>query len=357
MSKTSSRDSVSFEKMRSIFFFGLIIILGLILLYIFRPFIYPIFWAAVIAIVFYPAYLFLLKYLKNPTLTALAAILLVLIVIFIPLTILSILLVNESIDLYQKVNQTGIFQNPEQVSSWLQSIPLLDTALEYVRNTWTDYVGSIAQWISSTLVASIKGVTANTLRFVVMTLVMFYSLYYFFKDGTRMLKRLMHLSPLGDQYEEMLFQKFKSTTRATLKGTIIIGVIQGVIGGILFLITGIEGALIWGVVMGFIAIIPALGPAIVLLPASIIMLATGNIWQAIVLIIGTVFVSTFDNLIRPPLIGKDIQMHPLIVFFATVGGLIIFGVSGFIIGPIIAAMFISVISIYDHYYRNELTNN
>ena len=340
---------LSFGKMRSAFFFGTIIILGLVILYIIRPFLYPIFWAAVIAMTFYPVYKFLLRYVKKEPIASGISLLLVLIVIFLPLSILSLLLVNESVDLYSKVSHSGVFQSPEVVSSWLEKVPFLSPYLDYIRNEWTNYAGQMAKWLSTFLVNSITGVTTNSLQFLGMTLIMFYSLYYFFKDGVRILKKIMHLSPLGDEYEIMLFDKFKSTTRAALKSTLIIGMMQGAVGGLLFWIVGVEGAFIWAVIMGFIAIIPALGPAVVLLPTAIIMLAMGNFWQAIVLILGTLFVSTADNFIRPPLIGRDIQMHPLIVFLATIGGLIMFGISGFIIGPIIAALFISVLSIYDHY--------
>ena len=109
--------------------------------------------------------------------------------------------------------------------------------------------------------------------------------------------------------------------------------------------------------MVIIAVIPAIGTAVILLPAAVIMLILGNFWQAIMLFVGAIVVGFIDNLLRPPLVGKDTQMHPLVVLFATLGGIMLFGVSGFIIGPIIAAMFISVLSIYDYYYRSELSNN
>lgn len=350
-------NKLSFEKMRNAFFFGTIIILGLVILYIIRPFLYPLFWAAVITMMFYPIYQFLLHHLKKESISSIATIALAFITIFLPLSILSLLLVNESVSLYTKVSQSGVFQNPEKVSSWLEKLSFLSPYFEYIRTEWTSYIGQLAKWLSTFLVSSITEITTNSLRFLCMMLIMFYALYYFLKDGVKILKRLMYLSPLGDKYETMLLDKFKSTTRATLKSTLIIGIMQGTIGGILFLITGVKGAFVWGVIMAFIAIIPALGPAIVLAPTALIMFTMGNFWQALVLLIGSILVSIVDNLVRPPLIGKDTQMHPLIVFFATVGGLIMFGISGFIIGPVIAALFISVLSIYDHYYKNELSNN
>jgi predicted PurR-regulated permease PerM len=351
-----SSDKVSFQKMQSIFFFGLIGILSIAMLYLFGPFLYPIFWAAVIAVMFYPVHSRIQTRLKHKTGTALISIVLIFIIIFIPLSALSALLVNESLDLYTRVSSSTLFQHPADVSNWIAQTPLAPY-VDHIRTDWTTYATRATQWISSTLFTSVTTITQNSVRFLLMFFVMMYTLYYFLKDGPRILNRLMHLSPLGDRYEQMLYDKFTSTTRATLKSTLIVGGIQGFLSGILFWITGIEGAFIWGVIMVIIAIIPAIGTPVVLVPAAIIMLALGNVWQGVVLLVGAALISVLDNLMRPPLVGKDIQMHPLIVFFATLGGLILFGISGFVIGPIIAALYISIMSIYDHYYSTELKKN
>jgi len=168
----------------------------------------------------------------------------------------------------------------------------------------------------------------------------------------------MHLSPLGDRYETMLYERFTSTTRATLKGTLLVGLVQGSLGGIVFYLAGVQGALIWGLIMAAASIVPALGSSIVWLPAGIIALALGNVWQGLmILILGAFLISTIDNLLRPKLVGKDIQMHPLLVLFSTLGGIFWFGISGVVIGPVIAALFLAVISIYDDHYSNELGKN
>ena len=355
--KNSSK--VKFGTMRSAFFFSLITVLSISMLYILRPFFYPLFWAAVIAIVFYPTYSGIIKHLKSARLSSFITLLLVLVTIFLPLTLLSILLVNESVDLYQSASQTSIFQNPEKVSSRFQGT-LVEPYIESIKEQWTSYASSAAKTLSGIVISSFSSISKSVLaivRFVFMFLLMLYALFYFFKDGKRILERLTQLSPLGDKYEEMLYNRFTSTTRATLKSTVIIGGIQGTLSGLLFWLTGIEGAFVWGVVMVIVAIIPAVGPPLIIVPAGLIMLVTGNFWQAIVLLLGALLISILDNLLRPPLVGKDTQLHPLVVLLSTLGGLILFGVSGFVIGPVIAALFISVISIYNHYYKNELKNN
>lgn len=352
-----SQNKLGFDRMRNIFFFGLIIVLAVALLYVIRPFLYPVFWAAVIAILFHPMYNWLERYFKLPTLSALTTLVLVVIIIFLPLTLLSTLLINESVNLYKTVSHWDVSAQLQDAADKLNSTPL-SPIVNNVQSEWGAYATDAAKTISIFLFNNIKNITSNSLRFIFMLFIMFYSLFYFLKDGTKLLKQIMHLSPLGDEHEIMLYDKFHSTARATLKGTFIVGGIQGILGGILFWVTGIEGALIWGVIMVAFATIPAIGPSIIWLPAGVIMLALGNIWQGLIIIlVGVLIISTIDNFIRPKLVGKDIQMHPLLVLFSTLGGIFLFGISGFVIGPVIASLFVAVMAIYDHHYRNELQNN
>ncbi|MEK7643760.1 MAG: AI-2E family transporter, partial [Patescibacteria group bacterium] len=237
-------------------------------------------------------------------------------------------------------------------NSWFQ--PLIQS----LDCKWTGYAASLSKTIGEFLISSIRSVTQNSLHFFFMLFLTFYTLYYFLKDGEKMLHRLMHLSPLGDEYETMLYDRFTSTARSTLKGSLIIGGIQGLIGAILFWLTDVPGAVVWGVVMMAASLIPALGSFIIWLPVGIAMLIFGNFWQGITIIItGTFVISLVDNILRPHLVGKATQMHPLTILFSTLGGIFLFGISGFIIGPIIAALYLAAMTMYNHYYRNELENN
>jgi len=279
------------------------------------------------------------------------------VVIFLPLVIISSLAVNESISLYKSISNWNLSEQIKGTAEWLNTTAL-SPIIQQAETQWTSYAANVARSISVFLFNNIMNITQNSFRFILMLFIMFYSLFYFLKDGEKILKRMMTLSPLGNDYEIMLYNKFRSAARATLKGTFIVGAIQGSLGGIIFLITGIPGALIWGIIMTIISLIPAIGCSIIWFPAGIIMLITGHIWQGLAIIIfGLLVISTIDNFIRPKLVGKDIQMHPLLVLLSTLGGIIIFGISGFIIGPIIAALFVASISIYEHHYHNELQNN
>jgi predicted PurR-regulated permease PerM len=222
------------------------------------------------------------------------------------------------------------FLNQENISNSIQSAG--GNAVMVIQKTYQNVVGSII-WI----------------------FVMFFSLYYFLIEGRKVVDKIMYLSPLRDKYEEELSHKFTSMTRATLKGTIIIGVIQGSLGGIMFWIAGVPSFVIWGVIMVILSIIPAIGSGLVWAPAGIILLFTGNIWEGIfVLLFGGIFISLVDNILRPKLVGNDTEMHPLLVFFATLGGLISFGIIGFIIGPVIMALFLALWEIYGKEFKRQL---
>ncbi len=349
-------EKVSFKKMRSVVFFGLIILLTLGFLYLIRPFAYPIFWAAVFAIMFYPGYQRLNTHFKRESLNAMLMVLLVVVAILIPVTLIALLLVNQSLELYRSVSHWPVL-DPGSIFEKLQPT-FVGPYLETFQQEWRSYAEAVTQGLSSFLFTQLRVFTQNSFAFFLMLFLMLYTLYYFFKDGTKMTARVMHLSPLGNQYELLLFNRFTSTVRATLKSTFIIGGVQGMLGGILFWVTGVNGALVWGVLMGAFSILPAMGSFIIWVPAAIIMLLTGNIWQGVtILLVGAFVISLVDNLIRPPLVGKDTQMHPLIVLFSTLGGILLYGISGFVIGPIIAALFLSVLSIYDFYYERELNDN
>ena len=348
---------VSFKKMRSVFLFSLIALLTIAILILLKPFFYPLFWAAVIAVMFHPLYQKILKSTKLTNLSVTATLLAVLVVLILPLAVIATLLVKESFELYQVVQQSGIFSDVNHVSSILEGT-FIEPFLEVIKTEWTTYAAAATQAISAYLFESIKNITSNTLTFVFQLFIMFYALYYFFRDGKKMLSRAMHLSPLGNNYENRLFKRFTSTIRATLKSTVIVGGIQGFLGGMMFWLTGIQGAFVWGVIMFALSLIPVLGSVVIWLPAGLIMLALGNVWQGVtIILVGTFIISTIDNFLRPPLVGRDIQMHPLLVLLATLGGLVFFGISGFVIGPIIAALYIAIMDVYGEYYKENLSKN
>jgi predicted PurR-regulated permease PerM len=185
--------------------------------------------------------------------------------------------------------------------------------------------------------------------------VMFFTMFYFFMDGERLLKRLKYLSPIRDDYEDMIFARFLLISRATVFGTVIIGVTQGTIGSIALLIFGVKLWLLWGFIMIILSLIPFMGAWMILLPAGIMQLILGHTWQGIgIILTSLLFVSTIDNVMRPRLVGQGAKLHDLVIFFSSLGGIAVFGVMGFIVGPVIAALFVAVLDIYSREFEQQL---
>jgi predicted PurR-regulated permease PerM len=212
----------------------------------------------------------------------------------------------------------------------------------------------VAQGITKYIFVHLTDLTQNTLGLLVQFAIMLYTLFYFVRDGDRFLRMGMKVLPLGMGREKLLFDRFIVTAKSTLKVTLILGGIQGALGGIVFFVTGVEGAVIWGLMMILMAIVPMVGCTIIWAPAGVLMLLYGHIWEGIlILAFGTFVISTVDNLLRPILIGQDVEMHPLLIFLSTLGGIILFGFSGFVIGPVITSLLIAIWEIYEEFYRRE----
>jgi len=347
---------MNFKKVKNLVFFAMLILVTAAFLYLLKPFFYPIFWAAVIASIFYPVYKKINAKIKYAGLSSLATIFLVLVIIIIPVAILGSLLIKESFDIYGSLsnNQSRIETTVKHVIELAKSNPILNK-LHINEQQIAEKLTEVAKMITNFIFTAAKNLTQNSLTFLVMFIIMIYTLFFFLKDGDKLLKKLMRLSPLGDNHEMIIYKKFTSTARAALKGTLIVGVIQGFLGALLFYATGIEGALIWGIIMMMFSVVPGFGSYIVWMPAALIMFASGNIWQGITIVVfGALVISTIDNFLRPVLVGKDTQMHPLFIFFATLGGLLAFGISGVVIGPVITAFLMSIWQIYEEKYHGDL---
>ncbi len=355
--RTSPQPSkVNVLSVRSFFFFSLIALFGIGILYIFLPFLYSLFWAAVIATIFHPVYSFLFKHTALSRTSSTLTLLLVVATLFIPLIGVSILVIQQSGDLYNTIAQSGYQFSIGSATNWIAQTPLAPYHTMIV-GQFQAHAGDIAKNVTTFIIQNFTTITQISATFIFQFCIMMYALYFFLKDGEKILKRIVHLSPLGDTYENLLFDKFISTSRATLKSILIIGGVQGTLGGLLFFFTGIPAPMVWGIIMIAFSIIPGMGSFVVWFPTALTVLLMGDIQTGIIIFIGGSIISMVDNLLRPPLLGRDTQMHPLVVLLSTLGGLFLFGVSGFVIGPVMAALFIAVIDMYDHYYKDELLHN
>ena len=176
---------------------------------------------------------------------------------------------------------------------------------------------------------------------------MLYLLFFFLRDGQRLHRQLRAAIPLRTQHERALLEKVTVVIPATVKGNMVVAILQGSLGGAIFWILGIQGPLLWGAFMALLALVPAVGAAVIWLPVAIYLLATGLIWKGIVLLVyGILVISLADNVVRPILVGKDTKMPDYVILVSTLGGLAVFGVNGFIVGPLVAALCIAVWDIF-----------
>lgn len=311
----------------------------------FSPYLFPLFWAAVLAGIFYPLYTKILRKTKSKNLSAFLTVLIVLLIIILPLVVISNIMVNEATAIYSTFNNQDTISEIKNLADQASKLPFVQKFTENIEVEKD--LKNISTAISTNLLTWLKAWTQNIVILIINLFVSLYALYYFLKDGKRFLLYLIRLFPLDDNIEKSLYHKLASTIRATLKGTIFIGFIQGILSGLTIFIVGIPSVLLWTMAMVVLSIIPAVGPLIILLPITAYMVFFGSQWQVIVLVLGMIIVSLSDNFLRPVLVGKDLKMHPLIVFLSTVGGLGLFGISGVVIGPIIASLFISTLDIFE----------
>ncbi len=350
---------MDFAKIRNFLFLTLLAIVSIAFLWIIKTFAYPIFWAAIIAGIFYPLYRIVNKKLNVPNLSTAITMTVIFFIIIIPLILVSSLVVKESINLYSSLASNGgeINNSIHNAIEWVKNNPYT-TRLNIDEAFWAAKFSELTKGVTTFLISSAKSFTQNTIIFLIMLFVSFYTLFFFIRDGEKILKKMMHLCPLGDEHEKMLYDKFTSTARATIKGSLIVGLIQGALGGLMFAVVGIDGAIIWGILMVLASSVPGVGPYFIWLPVAIVMLITGHTWTGIGMILfGGLVIGTIDNFLRPILVGKDSQMHPLLVLLSTLGGIAVFGISGFIIGPIIAALMMAFWDMYENSFRKNLDKN
>jgi len=334
------------------------IIMGLatvLFLYLLKPFFFPIFWAAVVAGIFRPLYRRINDRLNRPSLSTAILFLIIVLIIFLPALIIGTLVFRESLHLYEtlKPDAQNIDRNFRHIIDALADNPFADL-FRINRAFLVEKTAEVVRGITNYIFVHLKELTQNTIGLIVKMAIMLYTLFFFIRDGEKFLRMAMRLSNLGMGRERFLYERFIVTARSTLKVTLIIGGIQGILGGLIFIATNVEGALTWGLLMILTAIIPVVGCSIIWAPAGILMLLTGHIWEGVlILAAGVLVISTVDNLLRPILIGKDVEMHPLLIFLSMLGGIVLFGFSGFVIGPIVTSLFLSILQMYEEFYRQE----
>lgn len=341
-------------------FLALLILVTLAFGLVISDFYGAIFWAAVFALIFMPLHRRFLKFFNyKPNRASLASLLFCVLLVIIPLTLILIGIIQEGVSLVQMLKDpvTGQVNIKPYISKLVASIPpdWLARADEYLADI--NVQERIEQLLSGTVsFAAPKLVNwgQNTFSFAIAFFVMLYLLFFFFRDGESLAKRIIDCIPLSKDYKIHLFQKFATVVKATVKGNIVIAIIQGFLGGIAFYVLGIQGALLWGVLMSFLSLLPAVGASLVWVPVAVYLLITKQYVSGVGLILfGSLVIGMVDNVLRPVLVGKDTKLPDYVVLITTLGGMSLVGLNGFVIGPLIAALFVATWGLFD----NERTLN
>ncbi|NEX22825.1 AI-2E family transporter [Thiorhodococcus mannitoliphagus] len=284
----------------------------------------------------------------NKHLASLLTLLAMAFVVLLPAVMLIAVLIGQALDVSQLLSVwlKGAMEDPADLMTYLQHLPFYDQVLEH-RDLILQQVGGAASLLSKLLLDWVSSATLGTVNFIFMAFVLLYSMYFLQMDGPRLIELILYYLPLKTSEERLMLEKFTSVTRATLKGSLLIGLLQGTLAGIAFAVAGIDNAVFWGTVMAVLSVIPNVGAALVWIPTVIILIAQGDVVTGVSLgLFCGLVVGSLDNVLRPILVGKDTKMHELMIFFSTLGGIFMFGLAGLFIGPLIASLLISIWEIY-----------
>lgn len=347
-----------FTTVQHIFFFVLITATTLAFFGLLQDFLLPVFWAAVLATLFFPIHRRVVDRLNGrANVAAMVSLLAIIFVVILPLFFVGLAVSRESIALYNRIASGEI--DPQELIRLVEGwIPI---ATDYAEQFGVDVAGvrenlsQAAVQTSQFLASRAIDIGQNAVRFTVLLSLMLYVLFFFLRDGERILQAIFRAIPLDDHLEQKLFSKFADVARATIKGTLIVGVVQGSLGGLLFWVLGLPLPVFWGVIMTVLSFLPAVGSGLVWAPAAIILMASGELVKGIILIAaGVLLIGLVDNVLRPILVGRDTRIPDYLILLSTLGGLTVFGLSGFVIGPVIAALFLTVWQMFEEEYSAAL---
>ncbi|HMM87549.1 AI-2E family transporter [Bradyrhizobium sp.] len=309
------------------------------------PFYGAVLWAIIVAVIFAPVNRRLLAWMPGrQNRAALLTVLIVIAMVILPLAIVATSLVKEATNLFGKI-QSGEYDLAGYIQRVFDALPAWAvgtlerfnlTNLSGLRDTLTASLMKGGQILAPQALS----IGMNTFEFVISLGIMLYLLFFLMRDGRWLADSIKEAVPLRSDQKSALFSRFADVVRATVKGGILVAIAQGALGGLAFWFLGVHAALLWAVLMAFLSLVPAIGAGLVWMPVAIYFLATGAIWQGLGLILyGVLVIGLVDNLLRPFLVGKGTKLPDYVVLISTLGGIDVFGLNGFVLGPLIAAIF------------------
>jgi predicted PurR-regulated permease PerM len=341
------------------FFVTLLALVTIAFVAVLFRFLMPLFWAAVLGVLFQPLHDRLTGPMRGHTsLAALATVAIAMVLVVLPLALVGLLVSREVTGLYERLEANGssIEKPLDQATT---ALPVLNGHLErlgmdaaQVRQRLTEAVTATSGFLASHALQAGQG----AVRFLVLLALMLYLLFFFLRDGRGLVARAVRTLPLRPGRGEALLSRFAEVSRATIKGTFVVGAAQGTLGGLAFWVLGLPTPALFGTLMALLSLVPAVGPPVVWGPAAVYLLLTGSIAKALVLIaVGVLAIGLVDNILRPLLVGRETRMPDFLVLLATVGGLSAFGASGFVIGPILASFFVTFWGMFEEEFSHETT--
>jgi predicted PurR-regulated permease PerM len=345
------------RRLESASFLALVIMASVLFFWMIRAFVWPVFWAAILAVLFHGIHARLLAACRGRASAAAAlSILAVVAFVVVPFVLVAGAIARQGLLLYRGIAAGEInVQGP---------IDLLERSLPAVAGFLSRYgvdlvqlrisVQELAAAATRIVATRALGIGQDALWVTVLFALMLYLLFFFFRDGDRIVARMVRVLPLGEERRIRLLLKFTEVVRATVKGNLIVAVVQGGLLALLFWIVGIQTAVFWGVVTAVLSLLPAVGASFVWVPGAIILMATGQIWQGVVVLLGGLSITAAENVLRPIVIGRDTKMPDYLILVSTLGGIMVFGLAGFVAGPVIAALFLVLWDLFaEEYVRGE----
>ncbi|MFM9916787.1 MAG: AI-2E family transporter [Rhizobacter sp.] len=316
------------------------------------PFFGSVFWGLVLAILFAPMHRRLKRRMPDhPSLAALATLAAIVLIVLLPLAVIAASLAREGAGVYART-QSGELDFGRYFEQIVLALPAWVTDLlnhfgfGNIAALKLKLTAAIAQG-TSLIATQVLSIGQNTFEFVVSFVITIYLVFFLLRDGAALALHVNAAIPLDEQDKRNLLRKFTTVIRATVKGNVVVAATQGALGGLAFWFLGVTGALLWAVLMAFLSLLPAIGAGLIWMPVALYFLVTGAVGQGVALIAyGVLVIGLVDNVLRQFLVGKDTQMPDYVVMISTLGGMAAFGINGFVIGPVIAAMFMAVWDIY-----------
>ncbi len=329
------------ERLQTIGFFILLGAAALLAVFLLWPFMQLLALAGILAVLFRSWFLKLEKKLGSPGWAAFLTVIIALAIVLIPLFLIGTALYLEVVNYYSNVS-SGSFS--------LDQRTIIEHLPAGLKSVGANFLGDLSARLSSLAGTTVKGVTnivSNVANFILGVFLVFFTLYYFLKDGEGIKQFVGKIFPLSQAHETKLVDDLETAISGVVKGSFLVALSQGAVATIGFLIFGVPQPFLWGAFTVLAALVPTFGTSLALIPAILYLLLTGHTGSAIGMFIwGAAAVGTIDNFISPRLIGRQTKLHPLLVLFAVLGGIQFFGILGFLLGPIVMAIFMTLLNIY-----------